>query len=226
MSKIKKAAAVLVSGGVDSSILLADMASQYEEVFPVYIRCGYRWEKAELHWLEKFIEVMDSASLAPLIILELPMKDLHSSHWSMTGKTIPGEKSAAEEVYLPGRNLLLVSKGAVFCAQQKVDKLALALLKGNPFPDATENFFKHLNAVVQEALHSKLTIETPYLEKSKKEILVKAAKTIPIEYTFSCLNPVEFYHCGVCNKCAERQKAFASAKLEDPTGYVEAKIVR
>lgn len=215
----------MVSGGIDSSILLADMASQYEEVFPVYIRCGYRWEKAELHWLEKFIEGMDSPSLAPLIILDLPMKDLHSRQWSMAGKEIPSEKSDSVDVYLPGRNLLLVSKCAVFCAQQKVDKLALGLLKGNPFPDASETFFKHLNAVVQEALHSKLSIETPYLAKSKKEILVKAAKTIPIQFTFSCLNPVEFYHCGACNKCAERQHAFAAAKLEDPTGYVEAKIV-
>lgn len=224
MSKNKKSIAVLVSGGIDSSCLLAELASQYEEVFPVYIRCGYRWEGAELHALQRLLEAIEAPSLAPLMILEAPMRDLHAQHWTMTGKEVPDEKSDPSAVYLPGRNLLLVSKAAVFCTQQKVDKIALGLLKGNPFPDATENFFKHLNAVVKEALHARLTIEGPYLGRTKKEILAKASKIIPLQLTFSCLNPVEFYHCGVCNKCAERQKAFAAAKVEDPTGYVETKV--
>lgn len=224
MSKNKKSVGVLVSGGIDSSALLAELSSQYEEVFPVYIRCGYIWEKAELHALEKLIEGLEAPSLAPLIILDLPMRDLHADHWSMTGKRIPDEKSGTTEVYLPGRNLLLVSKGLVFCAQQKVDKLAIGILKGNPFPDATEIFFRNLNAVAQMALHARMSVETPYLNKTKKEILARAVKTVPIHLTISCLNPVEHYHCGVCNKCAERQKAFAAAKVEDPTGYVEARV--
>lgn len=226
MNRNHKSAAVLVSGGIDSSVLLLDIAGQYEEIFPIYVRGGYRWENAELHVLQKFIEEIDAPTVAPLIILDLPMKDLHAQHWSMTGNAVPDEKSEVTEVYLPGRNLLLLSKGAVFCAQQKVDKLILGILKGNPFPDATESFFRSLNLVVQQALHSRLSIEAPFLAKTKKEVLLNSGRNFPFHHTFSCLNPVEFYHCGVCNKCAERQKAFAQAKIDDPTGYVESKALR
>jgi len=75
MTKKKKAVAVLVSGGIDSSLLLAEMAHNAEEVFPVYVRSGYRWEEAELHWLHKLIGAIDAPMLSPLIILESPMKE-------------------------------------------------------------------------------------------------------------------------------------------------------
>lgn len=222
MTRKKKSVAVLVSGGIDSSLLLAEMAKQAEEVFPVYIRSGYRWEEAELHWLQKLIEAIDAPMLSPLIILDSPMKDLHAQHWSMTGEMVPESDSDALEVYIPGRNLILISKAAVFCDQQKVDTLVLAPLKGNPFPDASIKFFKELNAVIDVALYSKLVVEAPYITKTKKEVLKKSTKQIPLELTFSCINPVEFYHCGLCNKCAERQRAFTEAGIEDPTGYVES----
>lgn len=226
MNKRRKAVAVLVSGGVDSSLLLVELSAQAEEVFPVYIRSGYRWEQAELHWLAKLIDALDAPLLSPLIILESPMKDLHANHWSMTGQKVPDRKSKAKDVYLPGRNLLLISKASVFCVQQKVDTLELAPIKGIPFPDASPKFFKQINIVIDEALFSKLKVNTPYLTKNKTEILKKASKLVPLEFTFSCLNPVEFYHCGLCNKCAERQTAFARAGIEDPTGYVETVATR
>ncbi len=225
MSKKKKSVAVLVSGGIDSCVLLADLCREADEVFPVYIRCGYRWENAELHWLEKFIEEFDAPVLSPLIILDLPMKDLHTQHWSMRGEKVPAEDSVATEVYLPGRNLLLISKAAVFCVQQKVDTLAMGILKGNPFPDASPKFFSELAHVVDTALDSKLQVETPYLSKTKVEILKKASKWIPLGHTFSCLNPVEYYHCGACNKCSERKQAFADAQIDDPTGYVDSIMI-
>ena len=70
MTRKKKSVAVLVSGGIDSSLLLAETAQHAEEVFPVYIRSGYRWEEAELHWLQKLIEAIDAPMLSPLIILD------------------------------------------------------------------------------------------------------------------------------------------------------------
>ncbi|MCD4728936.1 MAG: 7-cyano-7-deazaguanine synthase, partial [Pirellulales bacterium] len=41
----------------------------------------------------------------------------------------------------------------------------------------------------------------------------------PLELTFSCLSPVAGLHCGRCNKCAERQEAFRSLEMHDPTRY-------
>jgi 7-cyano-7-deazaguanine synthase len=48
---------------------------------------------------------------------------------------------------------------------------------------------------------------------------MQLGRDMPLELTFSCIDPVDGLHCGRCNKCAERQKAFRSIDLEDPTRY-------
>jgi 7-cyano-7-deazaguanine synthase len=47
-------------------------------------------------------------------------------------------------------------------------------------------------------------------------------RDLPLELTFSCLAPHSGLHCGRCNKCAERQRAFSLIELSDPTIYATA----
>jgi 7-cyano-7-deazaguanine synthase len=42
---------------------------------------------------------------------------------------------------------------------------------------------------------------------------------MPLECTFSCIDPVGDTHCGRCNKCAERRHAFQIAEIPDLTPY-------
>jgi 7-cyano-7-deazaguanine synthase len=44
---------------------------------------------------------------------------------------------------------------------------------------------------------------------------------MPLELTFSCIAPAGSLHCGQCNKCAERQRAFRLSSMPDPTRYAE-----
>lgn len=88
---------VLASGGLDSCVLLGRMAQQFRETFPVYIRCGLRWERAEIYWLRKYLkalsrlspgtrkrtETIQHAVLHPLTVLNLPVRDVYGSHWSL-----------------------------------------------------------------------------------------------------------------------------------------------
>lgn len=181
---------------------------------------------------------MRNPYLKSLKILVLETRDLYQNHWSVTGKEIPGRTSHDKEVYLPGKNLLLISKAAVFCALRKIPNLALGPLKTNPFPDARPSFFKFMERLCSNALDFKLRIRTPFLGKSKPEVM-KLGRNLPLELTFSCLNPKvgaplvsalskgnkgghkarPYIHCGRCNKCAERKKAFRTANLIDRTHY-------
>jgi 7-cyano-7-deazaguanine synthase len=197
---------VLVSGGLDSSILLLMTAKRYREVYPVYIQCGLYWEKTELYWLRKFLRKIRLINVKPLKILKVPVEDLYQRHWSLTGRGIPGLRSRDQEVYLPGRNLLLLSKAAVYCTLQGINKIALGILKRNPFPDSQEHFFRILEKVISIGLVSPVKVFTPFSKMSKSEVLQKAGG-IPIELTFSCLKPKGVRACGQCNKCAERKKA-------------------
>lgn len=209
---------MLVSGGADSCILLHELAKKFHTVFPVYVRCGLRWEKTELSWLKKFFKKSHVKQFQPLTVLSLPLKDVYKNHWGVSGKNVPGFHSRDEEVYIPGRNLLLLSKVSIFCATNNIPYIAMGQLKGNPFSDSTPAFFRQFEILAKEALQVRVKILTPFLSRTKSQIL-KKWKHLPLELTFSCLNPRGNRHCGDCNKCAERKKSFAESHIPDKTNY-------
>ena len=68
--------AVLISGGLDSAILLGEAVRQQQTVFPLYIRCGLHYESVELQYLKRFLDALAGPNLRPLHILEMPVADL------------------------------------------------------------------------------------------------------------------------------------------------------
>ncbi|MBI3609938.1 MAG: 7-cyano-7-deazaguanine synthase [Nitrospirae bacterium] len=209
---------VLASGGADSSILLVAMTERYARVIPVYIRNGLVWEKAEMYWLRRFLSAVAHPAIGPLQVLDLPMKDVYGAHWSMSGKDVPDEASDWKEVYLPGRNLILLSKAAVYCSLNDIDAIALGPLKTNRFADSSPDFFSGFERLVERAFGRRFEIITPFSNLIKQEVM-EQGRQLPLELTFSCLKPLGNMHCGACNKCAERISAFSDADLPDRTRY-------
>ena len=214
------AVCVLVSGGLDSAVLAHAMARRHRRVFPLYVRTGLRWEPVEEYWLRRFLKAVDAGdgAIRPLTVARLPVGDVYGAHWSLTGRGVPDARSADGAVYLPGRNLLLLSKAAVFCALRGIPAVAMGPLKGNPFPDATPAFFRGFARLASRALEFPLRVLTPLAHLSKTQV-IRSANGLPLELTFSCVRPVGRRHCGACNKCEERRRAFRAAALPDPTAY-------
>jgi 7-cyano-7-deazaguanine synthase len=92
---------VLASGGLDSAVLLGAALKNGHTVHPLYVRCGLAWERAELHWLKRFLKTLKSPRLKPLAVLNVPVQDIYGAHWSVTGKRVPGRRSPDSAVYLP-----------------------------------------------------------------------------------------------------------------------------
>lgn len=208
---------VLVSGGLDSAVALAEAARE-GPVAPVFVRSGLVWEPAEMYWLERFLQTIGAP---PLVVLDCPVADLYGDHWSLTGDDPPGAESPDEAVYLPGRNLLLLAKAGVWAAEAGCAAIVMGPLAANPFPDGTRAFFDAMGAAIGLAMGrgGPLPIETPLAGLTKAEVVRRAAG-LPVELTFSCLAPTpDHRHCGSCNKCAERRKGFAEAGVTDPTEY-------
>jgi 7-cyano-7-deazaguanine synthase len=198
--------------------MLVDLTERYAKVIPLYIRNGLVWEEAELYWLRRFLKAVNRPEIGPLRVLDLPMRDVYGAHWSMTGDAVPDRASGWEEVYLPGRNLILLAKTAVYCGLNNIDAIALGPLKTNLFADSSTEFFSGFQELAQRALNRPLQILTPFSQLSKQEVMERGRR-LPLELTFSCLNPRGKMHCGVCNKCAERMAAFSDARLKDRTRY-------
>jgi 7-cyano-7-deazaguanine synthase len=208
---------VLASGGVDSAVLIWHEAQQGATVHPVYVKAGMAWESVERRWLERYLDAVASPRIQPLTALDFPMGDVYGSHWSVIGSG-PSYDAPDEAVYLPGRNVILVAKTAVYCALNQIDRIALGTLAGNPFPDATPAFFDGFADVLSRALGQPIRIERPFGGLRKVDVVRRGA-SLPLHLTFSCVKPVGELHCGDCNKCAERQRGFAEADVADRTTY-------
>jgi len=215
-----KSVCALVSGGVESAALLKALLKDRLVVYPVYVRGGHAWEKVELYWLRRLLRAFRSSNLKPLTVLDLPIDDCYrTAQWSLSGRRVPSSRTPDESVYLPGRNILLLAKASVFCAERGIRKIALGTLGSNPFPDANSRFFRLMGRALSAGLRAKLKIEILFGRFHHKEQVLAQAGNVPWQFTFSCIAPSGKRHCGHCNKCAERKKAFRAARISDPTRY-------
>jgi 7-cyano-7-deazaguanine synthase len=212
--------AILVSGGVDSCVLLGEALRVYPSVQPIYVQVGSAWEPVEQVYLERFLRSLKAPNLNPLKVLSQPISDVYGRHWSMTGEDVPDENSPDEAVFLPGRNVLLLAKALLWCHLQGIEEIATAPLAANPFPDATDLFYDGFARIVSEAVSGKVRVIRPYVHLHKRDVLHRG-RAMPLQHTFSCIRPIRGMHCGRCNKCAERNHAFAEASMPDPTEYAE-----
>jgi 7-cyano-7-deazaguanine synthase len=212
--------AVLCSGGLDSAVLLGEVLATSSAVFPVYVRTGMIWEGVEQAHLRRFLEAIKAPALRSVTVLDEPITDVYGAHWSTTGSGVPDQNSPDAAVFLPGRNVLLLSKSLLWCHLNGVPEIALATLEANPFPDATNEFFDAFAAAINMAVEGHVKILRPYATWSKTQVIRRGAH-LPLQHTFSCIRPVDGRHCGKCNKCAERRKAFNGAAVADPTAYDE-----
>jgi 7-cyano-7-deazaguanine synthase len=231
-TKLLMRSAILLSGGLDSAVLLADEAAR-GETQPIYIAAGLAWEAAERAMVDALLrsDALRGRTRA-LASLSVDMRDVYqATHWAVAG-TPPGYHTPDEDVYLPGRNIVLLAKAAVYCAAAKCDRIVLGTLGHNPFPDATPAFRETMARALSLGLDHQIRVEAPYAEIHKSEVIRRgAALGVPFELTLSCMKPVIAAgglpgHCGTCSKCRERHDAFVDAGLADPTEYQSTIYVR
>lgn len=217
---------VLLSGGLDSAVLVGHELA-HGPVVPVYVSVGLAWERLELEMLERLLAHRTFAgAVAPLARVEFTMRDVYSpTHWAIRGQP-PAYDTPDEDVYLAGRNLVLLSKAGVVAAGRKIHRIALGPLAGNQFPDARPRFFDAMQQALSLGLDHPMAIVTPFITWDKSAVIRRGAELgVPLELTLSCMNPLDGAvptHCGVCSKCRERRDAFVEARVEDPTTYAAA----
>lgn len=219
---------VLLSGGLDSAVLLVDEASRDAHVQPIYVSAGLAWEAAERDVVARLLaHPRLRAQVRPLVSLSVDMRDVHSqAHWAVAGRA-PGYHTPDEDVYIPGRNVILLAKAGIYAAEAGLDRLVIGTLGHNPFPDATPAFRAAMARAISLGLSHPLAIDAPYAERDKADIVRRGGELgVPFDLSLSCMSPVGGDHCGLCSKCRERHDAFLAAGLADPTVYVDGRFVR
>jgi len=212
--------AVLLSGGLDSAVLAAEEAAR-GEIQPIYVRVGLAWEDPEQTMVARLLASDPlRAGVRPLVALTVDMRDVYAaSHWAVQG-TPPAYHTPDEDVYLPGRNVVLLAKAGVFCAAARIDRIVLGTLGHNPFPDATPAFRSAMAEALSLGLAHPLAVDAPYAEVSKAEVVRRgAALGVPFELTLSCMSPVSRLGFGI------RDSGFAArASTREPPESGESQI--
>ena len=212
-----QAAAVLCSAGLDSAVLLADAASKGPAI-PIYVATGLAWEAAERRVLDCLVAALPQRqNVAPVVTLHVDMRDVYpATHWAIRGEA-PAYDTPDEDVYIEGRNVILLSKAAVYMARHHIDRILIGPLDGNPFPDATPEFFATMSTALGLGLASSIAIEAPLRRMTKADVIRRGlALGVPFGLTLSCMQPVNGGQCGRCSKCRERQDAFREVGIRDP----------
>ncbi len=108
----------------------------------------------------------------------------------------------------------------MYCALQKIGRIAVGPLAGNPFPDATTEFFAAMGQALTLGMNHPIEIVAPFASLRKEDVIRTGVDLgVPWELTLSCMNPTGAQHCGRCSKCRERLQAFDAEGLRDPAPY-------
>jgi len=215
---------VLLSGGIDSSTVLAIANEEWKgRVCAVCVDYGQRHrkeiaqaEQIAIHFKNQFI-VRDIKGF-------LQTGGLTDVHLDIPPVSYDDLPPGVSPTYVPFRNGTFLSLVAGMAA---VDKEAEAIYIGVhaedaenwAYPDCTPEFMGGMANAIYIGTYHKIRLHTPLIFCRKSEIILKGEHLrVPWKHTWSCYEGGTL-HCGVCPTCRARQDAFIFARVTDPTEY-------
>ncbi len=225
-----KKAVVLLSGGVDSTTILAIAQSQGYDVYTMSFRYGQR-HVLELDCAKQISEKMGAKKH---VIVDIDLRAFGGS--ALTDDIdVPKERSDQEIgtgipiTYVPARNTIFLSFALAWAETLEIDTIFIGVnaLDYSGYPDCRPEYIEAYQQMGNLATKAgvegtaKLKIETPLISMTKAQIIQKGAE-LGVDYglTLSCYDPdSQGRACGACDSCLLRIKGFEEASVADPTVY-------
>lgn len=227
-----KKAIVLVSGGVDSSTVLAHMEVQNYEIYAISFSYGQK-QLIELNKIQEFIK---RYKVKEHTIINIDLKSFAGSALIDDNVDVPNYKKASEVgnqipvTYVPARNTIFLSYALGFAEIKEANDIFLGVhaTDYSNYPDCRPEYIKSFevmaNLATSRAMQgNKMTIHAPLINMTKTEIVTMGLK-MGVDYssTISCYDPsVRGESCGECLACLVRLKAFKENGLQDPISYIK-----
>jgi 7-cyano-7-deazaguanine synthase len=220
---------VLLSGGLDSTVLVAHLLDSGDEVHTVSVDYGqrHRVELRAAHAVARYYglphDVVDLSPLGRLLsgsALTDPTVDVPDGHYA---------DESMRATVVPNRNAIMISVAVGIAAARGFNRVATAVHAGDHpiYPDCRAEFIYAATMAAEYATvgYGDVTVVAPFVVHDKTWIAARGAELrAPLELTWSCYKGVpemaEAWHCGTCGTCTERREAFALAGVADPTPYL------
>ena len=223
MSKKSNKALVLLSGGLDSSVVLSVCQDKGYDIYAISFDYGQR-HKVELEYA-KF-----QATFFNCISHEVFKMEFYGGSALTDDIKVPKNRdshSMSKDIpvtYVPSRNIVFLSFASGYAECHDIDNIFIGVnaIDYSGYPDCRKNFIdnfeKLINRSTKKGLEgSKFKINTPLINLSKKDIIKLGHKNgVDFSMTSSCYSPKLKKNCGVCDSCLLRKQGFEEAGLRDP----------
>lgn len=208
---------VVLSGGADSATVAYWAKNQGYEVYAISFNYGQIANK-ETKSAQK---IADKLAVPIKVVDVSPLKEVFGEVTSLCNADIPMTSSFSDPIIVPFRNAIFLSIAVSYAVSVGADKIFYgAHGSDEPFyPDCRREFYKAFEKASCLGTDKKITIEAPFSGKPKAETIKTGVKLgVPFELTWSCYSGGK-KHCGKCESCVNRKKAFCEADVNDPTMY-------
>lgn len=219
----------VLSGGLDCTVATSIFAEDYD-LTAITFNYGQQSFEEELKHAKLVCEALNMEH----VIIDLPWLNKISNSSLTSDNNIPDISEddldnydvaieTAKSVWVPARNTVFCSIALAFAESIKAEIIIVGwdYEEAVTFPDNSKEYLESFNKTIHYGSFDDITIEAPLIDMNKVDIVKKGFEiNAPVDLSYSCYNGTE-KHCGVCESCKRRKRAFINANLDDPTEYVE-----
>ena len=223
MTKKSNKALVLLSGGLDSSVVLSVCQEKGYDIYAISFDYGQR-HKVELEYA-KF-----QATFFNCISHEVFKMEFYGGSALTDDIKVPKNRdshSMSKDIpvtYVPSRNIVFLSFASGYAECHDIDNIFIGVnaIDYSGYPDCRKNFIDNFEKLINKSTKkglegSQFKINTPLINLSKKDIIKLGHKNgVDFSMTSSCYSPKLKKNCGVCDSCLLRKQGFEEAGLRDP----------
>ena len=226
----QKRAVILVSGGLDSTTVLAMAQAQGYACYTLSFDYGQR-HRAELSAADRVSRALGDVEHK---LVKLNLDSIGGSALTDTSIDVPEEETVGIPItYVPARNTVFLSIALGWAEVLGAHDIFIGVnaVDYSGYPDCRPEYIAAFEAMANLATRvgvegQKMTIHTPLMELGKDDIIL-AGIALGVDYsiTVSCYQATEKgLACGKCDSCRLRRQGFAGAGVEDPTHYLHAPL--
>lgn len=212
-----KRCVVVLSGGPDSATVAYWAKQQGYQIYPITFNYG----QIAVKETEAAQKIAGQVGPSTKIINLSALKEIFSDVTCLCNEDIPLTKEFSSPIIVPFRNAIFLSVAVAYAVSVGARHIFYGAHGSDEpnYPDCRKEFYEAFEKAARLGTETNVTITAPFNGYKKSELLKEAVKLgVPLELTWSCYRDGE-KHCGRCESCTNRKRAFAEAGVADPTKY-------
>ena len=217
----------VLSGGLDCTVATSIYAKDYD-LTGITFNYGQQSLSQEIKHAKLICEELNMEH----IVIDLPwLKEISNSSLTSDEEIPEIEESdldnydialqTAKSVWVPARNTVFCSIALAYAESIKAEIIIVGwdYEEAITFPDNSKEYLDAFNETIKYGSFDDIEIKAPLIEMNKVDIVKKGEEVnAPMHLSYSCYVGEE-KHCGTCESCKRRKRAFVNADVVDYTDY-------